>query len=137
MQSEDNIMYHFFLSAIPVIAILYVVLTTFEIGPAWMQECQLHLWTGLYCPGCGATRAVTFLLHGDIRNSLFYYPAVAPTGMFMILYVMSHTISKMTKGKIKSMRYRWWYVLVPAGLIVVNCIWKNYYYIVKGISLIP
>lgn len=134
---EEDVMYRFFLSAIPVIAILYVVMTKFELGPAWMQECQLHYWTGLYCPGCGATRAVTFLLHGNLKKSLFYYPAVAPTGIFIILYVINHTISNLTKGKIKAMPYKWWYVLVPAFLIIVNCIWKNYYYIVKGIALIP
>lgn len=27
--------------------------------------CLFHFATGLYCPGCGATRAVKCLLHGD------------------------------------------------------------------------
>ncbi len=135
--SDDEKMYRFFLGAIPVILIMYFVLNYVEIGTPLMQECQLHYWTGLYCPGCGATRAVTFLIHGDIANSLFYYPAVLPTAIFIVVYVTSHTLSKVTSGKIKGMHYRWWYVLVPVILIVVNFIWKNYYYIVKGISLIP
>jgi hypothetical protein len=32
--------------------------------------CVFHELTGLHCPGCGATRAVHSLLHGDIRQAL-------------------------------------------------------------------
>jgi hypothetical protein len=32
--------------------------------------CQFHKLTGLNCPGCGATRAVYALLHGDLMTAL-------------------------------------------------------------------
>ena len=32
--------------------------------------CVFHKLTGLYCPGCGNTRALAALLHGDIAGSL-------------------------------------------------------------------
>jgi hypothetical protein len=32
--------------------------------------CQFHLITGLYCPGCGATRATYQLLHGNFMAAL-------------------------------------------------------------------
>lgn len=32
--------------------------------------CQFHLLTGLYCPGCGATRASYQLLHGNVLAAL-------------------------------------------------------------------
>ncbi len=32
--------------------------------------CQFHLLTGLYCPGCGATRACYQLLHGNFLAAL-------------------------------------------------------------------
>jgi Protein of unknown function (DUF2752) len=49
--------------------------------------CQFHQLTGLNCPGCGGTRAVYALLHGDLRlalkdNALFILsiPALAAWG---------------------------------------------------------
>jgi hypothetical protein len=35
-------------------------------------RCILHSLTGLNCPGCGATRAVHALLHGDLCQALAY-----------------------------------------------------------------
>jgi len=32
--------------------------------------CLLHLTTGLHCPGCGSTRAVSSILHGDVALAL-------------------------------------------------------------------
>jgi hypothetical protein len=32
--------------------------------------CQFHLLTGLYCPGCGGTRACYQLLHGNLMMAL-------------------------------------------------------------------
>ena len=42
----------------------------------FLPPCQFHQWTGLFCPGCGATRAVHFLLQGDWKTSLQYNPMV-------------------------------------------------------------
>ena len=33
-------------------------------------RCPLHAMTGLWCPGCGATRATHRVLHGDILGAL-------------------------------------------------------------------
>lgn len=40
--------------------------------------CPVHAVTGGFCPGCGSTRAVHELLHGDVVASLAAHPLVLP-----------------------------------------------------------
>lgn len=36
--------------------------------------CPFHALTGLYCPGCGSTRALHALLHGEVVQALAMNP---------------------------------------------------------------
>src|SRR4051812_33540396 len=41
-----------------------------------LPPCPLHALTGLYCPGCGATRAAHQLLHGHVAAAFNLNPLV-------------------------------------------------------------
>ncbi len=36
----------------------------------WLPRCVFHEVTGLHCPGCGTTRALHALLHGQVGAAL-------------------------------------------------------------------
>ena len=59
----------------------------------WLPKCMLHEWTGLYCPGCGATRALSALLHGDIMASLHNNLLLIPGGLMLIILTVKPEIS--------------------------------------------
>ena len=40
------------------------------------MPCFFHELTGYYCPGCGGSRALMFLLRGDLIHSFIYHPAL-------------------------------------------------------------
>ena len=49
----------------------------FRALPGFVREfflvpCVFHAVTGLYCPGCGGTRAAAVLFQGEILRSFFY-----------------------------------------------------------------
>ena len=71
------------------IGIAVLLITDFEII-SWYPECDFFSKTGLYCPGCGGTRAVKSLLRGDWVRSFLYHPFVpycAIMYVFFMLYV--------------------------------------------------
>lgn len=59
----------------------------------WLPKCMFHQLTGLYCPGCGATRALSALLHGDIRSSLHNNLLLIPGGITVAIMVVKPGVS--------------------------------------------
>lgn len=53
------------------IAIVYA----FDPTKSWFYPpCPFHALTGLQCPGCGGTRALHALLHGDVGAAVRFNP---------------------------------------------------------------
>ena len=54
----------------------------------WLPKCMFHQLTGLYCPGCGATRALSAMLHGDMKaslhNNLLLFPLLALIAVLIV-----------------------------------------------------
>ncbi|MBF0344841.1 MAG: DUF2752 domain-containing protein [Nitrospirae bacterium] len=58
---------------------------------ALFPSCIFHDMTGLYCPGCGGTRALNCLLHGDIVAAFGYNQlmvVLVPVVMYVVLSYM-------------------------------------------------
>lgn len=47
--------------------------------------CVVRSVTGLWCPGCGLTRAAHHLLNGDIGQALGYNALVIPVGLLLAI----------------------------------------------------
>ena len=63
------------------------------------MPCLFHLMTGLYCPGCGGTRAVKYLLQGDWKNSLIYHPFVLYSVIAAALWAADAIYGKVCSGR--------------------------------------
>lgn len=99
--------------------------------------CLFHTLTGLYCPGCGGTRAVRSLLRGDLRMSAQYHPLV----LYVIFVVLLEIILRTAPGKRKrsmnrEKRYRI-FILTGVALVAANWIFKNYMLVFRGVDLLP
>lgn len=55
---------------------------------AWLPECFFHRVTGFHCPGCGNTRALHALVHGDVAaslsNNILLIPALVLLAVLLI-----------------------------------------------------
>jgi hypothetical protein len=64
----------------------------------FFPACPIHALTGLYCPGCGTTRALHQLSHGNIRAALRLNPLA-----LLLLPILAYSFISFTlevfKGK--------------------------------------
>ena len=115
--------------------VLFIKTTNIQLSK-YLFPCVLHSLTGLYCPGCGGTRAIAFLLHGDFLHSLVYHPFVPYAFVLCTWFMISQTIQRLSKGKIAiGMRYRDIYLWIALGLVLANCLIKNLVLAMTGYAM--
>ena len=129
----------FFVVGIILAAIAIVIAVLFALFPerfAMLRfPCVFHEITGLYCPGCGGTRAVKALLGGHIITSFVYNPIVLYGAVMYIGFMGSQLLERLTKGKVKGLKYRHLYLWIALVIVVVNCLVRNVLLIKCGIFL--
>lgn len=92
-----------------------------------LMPCMFKKITGFYCPGCGGTRAVAALFKGKWLLSFFYHPIVPYTAAIYIWYMTSHSIQRLSRGKIEvGMSYRDVYLWIALVLVAANFLVKNF-----------
>ena len=103
----------------------------------YIMPCTLNHLTGLYCPGCGGTRALRYLLGGRILTSLYYNPIVAYVFFPWIWVLVTQTILRFRNKHdlhntgilslriIHPMTVRPWYIFTGIIILIAQCIIKN------------
>lgn len=90
------------------------------------SPCVFHVVTGLYCPGCGGTRALMALLEGKVLLSICYHPVVAYCVVLYLWFMLSHTIDRLLGCRWNiGMRYRNLYLYLTLAIIIINTAVKD------------
>ena len=124
--STERTLYQLGLAAILVVAAAAFFIWYFKIsleGPLF--ACPLYSLTGFFCPGCGGTRAFRLLFHGKIIASIICHPLVVYGMAVFSVFMISHTLSIFTKGRIQGMTYRHIYIKIAVVLLILNMVIKN------------
>ena len=139
MKADENYHKLFYIIGWVCICVLTVLLIIWKAGflsGITIPPCTLRSITGYYCPGCGGTRAVRFLLQGRVLKSLYYHPIVVYTAVFGSWFMISQTIQRLSKGKIAiGMHYRDIYLWIALGLVLANCLIKNLVLAMTGYAM--
>lgn len=78
--------------------------------------CPIHRYTGLLCPGCGATHALAALLHGRLLEALHRNPLVLALLPLAVLYA-ALAYSRALTGRSPT-----WPTLPRPALIALYCL---------------
>lgn len=101
-----------------------------------LPECMFHRVTGLYCPGCGGTRAVLAFLRGNFVASFCYHPLVPYTAVLCVYGILYFLFQKIRHKKTPLHHRKFWWLWGALILLFGNFIFKNAILIFFHISLL-
>ena len=100
------------------------LLAHFALKYVMLPECNFYKWTGLYCPGCGDTRAVIALMNGDILLSLRQNALIIVLLLILIvLYIellLKVVFEKRFKSPVLNLKFLWIFLILFAVYSVVR-----------------
>ncbi len=94
-------------------------------GPAaHLPVCPLHAATGLWCPGCGGTRAAYDLAHGDVVGALSMNPLFT-LAVPILAVVWTRWLLRGQGVRLKAWRFRSWGGYVLGIVLLAFTILRN------------
>jgi len=100
-----------------------------------LPPCPFHWMTGLYCPGCGATRAMHALAHFDLAGALAMNPFLVlalPVIALLLADFAGWWPGAWRPGQSRLFDARPWAVLVIAFWIARNLPWPPFAWLAPG-----
>lgn len=91
---------------------------------ALFPPCILLHYVGIQCPGCGGTRAMFSLLHGDVAASIAMNPIVLAGYLALALLLGGVALGRASKPGFARMLY-WAAGSVTAGALVWSAVLRN------------
>lgn len=102
-----------------------VYLFIFEPGKSgFFLNCPFLMLTGFTCPGCGSTRGVHSLLHGDVIGAFQFNPMMFLLIPILLFVLVRHTVavfrSRPVRGNQVKAAYIWLFFVVVMSFWIVR-----------------
>ena len=103
-----------------------VYLFLFEPGRTGLfPGCPFRMLTGFTCPGCGSTRGLHRLLHGDIVSAFEFNPLLVLSLPFLIFALLRYTNAAVTGKPLRVSRLKPTYIWMLFAVIMSFWIFRN------------
>lgn len=98
----------------------------FEPGKTgFFPACPFRTLTGFTCPGCGSTRGLHRLLHGDVVAAFEFNPLMVVSLPFLLYALVRYTTAAVTGRPLKANRLNAKYIWVLFVVIISFWIFRN------------
>ena len=107
--------------------IVWFFLLFFHVYPTHLNpgKCFFYYNFGIFCPGCGGTRAFEYMLYGNFLKSFIYHPVVMITVFFLVFSEISYLTYFLTRGKILFYELTVKHFIAIDLIFIINFIIKN------------
>lgn len=122
-------------AAVSFAGIIFAISAPFDVSSI-IPPCTFKSVTGLYCPGCGGTRAVISFVTGHWLKSFMYNSFVPYCGILYILFMAKGTRAFISKGKYQYMKFRDIYVFCGIAILLIQFVSRNIMLLVYGKDLL-
>lgn len=125
---EDRLLFRLGLCLGVVFLALFVLFYGFpelaeRLSNSW--SCTIRRTFGIYCPGCGGTRALKAMLRGRFLKSLFYHPSVLVFTLYYLCFMFSRPLSRLFPDCVRPLVFRDRHIWLLLGLTALQWILKN------------
>jgi hypothetical protein len=110
--------------ALPSVGGIGVVAAVDPNQPGHYPTCPFLALTGLYCPGCGALRAVHDLAHGDLAGALARNP-LAVAALAVLLVAFGFWTRRAWRGQPRSWDPPQWLLTASLAVVLVFAVLRN------------
>lgn len=104
------------------VTLIVMLLQQLKVLPSY--PCGLRQLFGIYCPGCGGTRALIALFHGHFLRSLICNPAIILGGLLILYYEIGVILTLKKKNEKRYFYHRKWplysYLMVVAIFAIIR-----------------
>lgn len=107
---------------VPVWGVTYWIAEYYELD--FLNTCSMKSMLGIPCPGCGGTRAIFNLFTGHFLSALYYHAFAVYCVILYLIFFITQTLQRLTKGKISGAKFRDIYWQVGLVILVVQYLAK-------------
>lgn len=104
---------------------------------SFLPHCPVHELTSLHCPGCGSTRMLLALLHGDFATALGCNPlalafvsVMGAWGLWQVWHGLRH--NRFAEISLPAATGRWVLWIVCAFAVARNLPWEPFRWLAPG-----
>jgi hypothetical protein len=92
---------------------------------SFYPRCFFHWLTGLHCPGCGATRCMAALAHGDVAQAFAYNPLFMLALPWLVFVAVRMGYETWTGKPLMQLRVPGWGIKILFVVIIAYWIARN------------
>ena len=135
-EEEEKLVYKILAGLFLAAFVAFVALKALHFQPTTaFRPCIVRRILGIYCPGCGMSRAAEAMLAFQPLRAFLYHPFLVSASVFLLIYIVGNAAGRLYLHRPFLIPIRSIYLWIGFGLLVGNWILRNVLWFCFGIPI--